>query len=155
MKLFGLYLTPLYFAIATVESERGATSSNVYQISDRFIADCNRIMTNPGCWWFPHFLLSDRLRRDKCEDMMRVYWLFWGARYERKTGNRVSYEVLARIHNGGPLGWKKVATESYWSKVRRVLIDMDMADAERWMDDRNQAHYKNFFAIAEKGVRDE
>lgn len=145
MKLFGLYLTPLYFAIATVESERGATSSNVYQIRNIFVEDVNRIMEKPGCRYFPPFRLSDTIYRDKAEDMMRVYWLHWGTQYERKAHKPVDYEVLARIHNGGPLGWKKPETLAYWERVKHVLVNMNAADAERWMDNKNQAHYKKFF----------
>lgn len=145
MKLFGLYLTPLYFAIATVESERGATSSNVYQIRSIYVNDVNRIMEKPGCRYFPPFRLTDPIYRDKAEDMMRVYWLHWGTQYERKAYKPVTYEVLARIHNGGPFGWKKPETLAYWHRVRDVLANMNAADAERWMNDKKQNHYINFF----------
>ena len=30
-------------------------------------------------------------------------------------------EKIARIHNGGPRGYKKSATDLYWSKVLRIL----------------------------------
>jgi hypothetical protein len=30
-------------------------------------------------------------------------------------------EDAARIWNGGPNGWKKKATDSYWQKVARAL----------------------------------
>ena len=32
-----------------------------------------------------------------------------------------SWETLARIHNGGPKGYKIKATEEYWQKVKREL----------------------------------
>jgi len=32
-------------------------------------------------------------------------------------------EKVARIHNGGPRGYKKKATEKYWKKVK-ILLDM-------------------------------
>jgi hypothetical protein len=32
-----------------------------------------------------------------------------------------SWETLARIHNGGPKGYKIKATEKYWQKVKREL----------------------------------
>jgi len=34
-------------------------------------------------------------------------------------------ETLARIHNGGPSGHKKAATEKYWKKVREKLDSLD------------------------------
>tara|TARA_R100000152_G_C6770483_1_gene196677 strand:- start:91 stop:612 length:522 start_codon:yes stop_codon:yes gene_type:complete len=30
-------------------------------------------------------------------------------------------EKVARIHNGGPRGYKKKATEKYWAKVKKVI----------------------------------
>lgn len=34
-------------------------------------------------------------------------------------------ETLARIHNGGPSGHKKAATEKYWKKVQEKLDSMN------------------------------
>lgn len=119
--MFGLALAPLYAAIAQVESDRGATSANVYQIRDIYIKDVNQIMMRPGWRCYPGFIVSDKFSKDKSEDMMRVYWAYWGEHYEEKTGKPVSYEVLARIHNGGPLGWKKPETVGYWNRVAAVM----------------------------------
>ena len=30
-------------------------------------------------------------------------------------------EIVARIHNGGPQGYKRKSTEKYWKKVQKVL----------------------------------
>jgi hypothetical protein len=45
------------------------------------------------------------------------------ARYatERRLGHPVTAEDIARIHNGGPNGYKKRATIKYWEKVRKEL----------------------------------
>ena len=32
-----------------------------------------------------------------------------------------TYEVYARIWNGGPDGWKKRSTLKYWKKVKKEL----------------------------------
>jgi len=40
------------------------------------------------------------------------------ARYAPKNA---TWEDLARIHNGGPKGYKKAATKAYWAKVRKEL----------------------------------
>ncbi len=37
----------------------------------------------------------------------------------RLIGRDVTAEDVARIHNGGPTGWKKVVTEVYWEKVKK------------------------------------
>ena len=42
-------------------------------------------------------------------------------RYARKAWAAKDWETVARIHNGGPRGHKKKATEKYWQKVKAVL----------------------------------
>ena len=42
-------------------------------------------------------------------------------RYARKAWAAKDWETVARIHNGGPRGHKKKATEKYWQKVKEVL----------------------------------
>ena len=36
---------------------------------------------------------------------------------EKCLGEHPTAEEIARIHNGGPNGYKKEATEKYWDKV--------------------------------------
>ena len=40
---------------------------------------------------------------------------------EHRLGRKVTQEDIARIHNGGPNGYKKESTEKYWSKVKKIL----------------------------------
>ena len=40
---------------------------------------------------------------------------------ERRLGRPVTMEDIARIHNGGPNGYKKQATVKYWKKVKAIL----------------------------------
>ena len=40
---------------------------------------------------------------------------------ERRLGHPPTNEDFARIHNGGPNGFKKDATKKYWDKVRSEL----------------------------------
>ena len=112
--LFGLYLTPLFNAIAKVESDCGVTSKNIYQISDIYIDDLNRI--------YPH-IYPKRCKYDKyaSQCMMFDYWRFYAYDYARKTGKPITYEVLARIHNGGPNGVFKATTLPHWHKVEKEL----------------------------------
>ena len=37
---------------------------------------------------------------------------------ERRLGHSPTCEDIARIHNGGPNGFKKAATKKYWEQVR-------------------------------------
>ena len=115
MILFGLNLTPLFYALAEVESNRGITSENVYQIRDIYIDDLNRIYTY-------HYSYNCKFDKHASERMMYDYWNFYGRKYNKQTGNKITYEVLARIHNGGPNGWAKISTMSYWMRVKRELI---------------------------------
>jgi hypothetical protein len=48
------------------------------------------------------------------------------ARYatERRLGRTPTYEDVARIHNGGPNGYKKAATDKYWQKVKKKLAQL-------------------------------
>lgn len=114
--LFNLNLTPLYRAIAQVESDRGATSKNIYQLRTIFIDDVNRITGHN-----PQYKLDSRYDQIDSETMMWYYWRHYGARYEKLTGKPVTYEVLARMHNGGPDGWKKDSTLVYWSRVKKAM----------------------------------
>jgi len=41
---------------------------------------------------------------------------------EDRLGRPVTIEDIARIHNGGPNGYKKDATIKYWKKVEAELI---------------------------------
>lgn len=42
-------------------------------------------------------------------------------RLEAGRGSLADVEKVARIHNGGPKGHRKSATDGYWAKVRRAL----------------------------------
>jgi len=134
--LFGIALAPLYEAIAQVESDRGATSANVYQLRQIYVDDVNRILieeahkthSTPG-GIFGH---DDISSRSSSEQMMLRYWRHWGLHYQKKTGKPVTLEVLARIHNGGPIGWKKPETVSYWNRVAAVLATQTLEEVESW-----------------------
>lgn len=99
-------------ALAEVESSRGATSANVYQLRSIYVRDCNRIAARTGD--ARRWTSADRFDKSKAESMMRVYWSFY-------AGRGASAERRARIHNGGPDGASKRATERYWRRVQRAL----------------------------------
>ena len=114
--LFGLYLTPLFNAIAQVESQNGTTSKNIYQIQDVYLEDLGRIYT---C----HYSQSVKEDKFASEAAMFDYWRFYAHQWARKNHTRaVTYEVLERIHNGGPDGMTKVETAYYWLKVKQLLV---------------------------------
>jgi hypothetical protein len=58
-----------------------------------------------------------------CEDYaysVKVVTAYFN-RYAHDALVRRDYERLARIHNGGPNGWRKPATDKYWAKVKKHL----------------------------------
>jgi hypothetical protein len=45
------------------------------------------------------------------------YLEYYGRRYYRLTGNRPGIRIFAALHNGGPNGWRKSATNEYCDRV--------------------------------------
>ena len=84
------------------------------QIQSGVIEDVNRVYKT-------NYTLDDRTCRSSSIEICKLYLKHWGEHYQRKTGQPATAEVLSRIWNGGPNGWKKKATDKYWNKVRRLL----------------------------------
>jgi len=52
---------------------------------------------------------------------------------EKRLGRIPTAEDIARIHNGGPNGYRKTATDAYWAKAKAELYRMgahDLADGK-------------------------
>ena len=62
----------------------------------------------------------DCMRRDYSKCVVRAYMNRYGG-LAWKTLDGFNAEKIARIHNGGPKGYKKRATKAYWKKVEKVL----------------------------------
>ena len=112
--LFGLYLAPLFNAIAKVESDCGVTSANVYQIKDIYLEDLNRIYS---C----HYSKSIKFDKVASEYAMYDYWRFYAYQYARKTGNPITYLTLAALHHEGPSGCYKIKDTMYYKKIFKEL----------------------------------
>ena len=109
------------------------------------------IKESSGCWWKWNWTEDAvgivQIRRIVVDDLNRIHgrkvysyrdrwsvekskrmfieWLsYYAAYYEKTTGRKVTLEVLARMWNGGPNGWKKKATEKYWKEVKAILADI-------------------------------
>lgn len=102
--------------LALVESNRDDGAINEredahgrYQIRAAYLADANHVLGTA-------FDLGDMHNRAIAEKVVRAYLLHYGAAMERETGRTASEEDLARIHNGGPRGWAKDATNDYWCR---------------------------------------
>jgi len=49
---------------------------------------------------------------------------------EERLGRKPTAEDMARIHNGGPNGYKKSSTDAYWAKVKEQLDSYDIIPAQ-------------------------
>ena len=113
-------------AIKFVESSGDASAIGdngkavgAYQLHKVYVDDVNNILKNKGSKI--RFTYADRYNMHKSRVMTCIYLNHYGKLHERKTGKKASLEVLARIHNGGPNGWKKEATLKYWNKIKKRL----------------------------------
>ena len=125
-------------AIEWVESKGDANAMGdngaaigAYQIHKIYVDDVNRIrLINAGgekklCLTYNY---EDRWSKRLSRGMVATYLLY----YEGQTptdlgrypfGNMSWQERLARIHNGGPDGWKKESTKPYWEKVKARMYE--------------------------------
>lgn len=108
-------------AIAIVESNAndravgdGGKARGRYQIWACYVADVNRIAGTS----YTH---SDAHDPDKARKMVEIYLTHYGEIYQRRTRRSPSVEVLCRIHNGGPSGWRKESTLPYWGRCQEAM----------------------------------
>jgi hypothetical protein len=91
------------------------------QIRYPYLKDVNRIARKEiMAKWGRLLTMQDIKDQSTARWAATVYMSHYGARYERLTGLAATMEVYARIHNGGPNGWKhgNHDTAEYWAKVR-------------------------------------
>lgn len=68
-----------------------------------------------------------RMKSGKYEDCSASHayseqtMLAYFARYAPKALESKDWQTLARVHNGGPKGHTKKATEAYWAKVQKEM----------------------------------
>lgn len=110
----------LLTALSTVESN-GRTNIRVLDTNGKYSYGCLQIqdlyLLDSGL----NYKLEDLYSKDISFAVAKAYLTRYGRSYERRTGKVATYEVLARIHNGGPRGYEKIATAKYWDKVKAVL----------------------------------
>lgn len=109
-------------AIEWVESKGDADAVGedgeigAYQITKQYVDDVNRIIID-NRWRIATFSYKDRSDKVKSREMVKIYIEYWGGMYMDSW----KLEKYARIHNGGPDGWKKESTLPYWEKVKARL----------------------------------
>jgi hypothetical protein len=103
---------PQFFsALHEVETPQGIIISSKeyvggYEISWAYWYDSGV----PGQW-------ADCVDDKYSERVMIAYW----HRYAKEALENKDFEVLARIHNGGPNGANKESTIKYWKMVKKEL----------------------------------
>ncbi len=85
-----------------------------YQIHSEVITDVNN-------HYGTHYKHAEMFDPVKSEDVLKKYLEYWGNEYKQHTGQELTYQVLARIWNGGPKGYKKPATNKYWLDAKQYL----------------------------------
>jgi hypothetical protein len=112
-------LTDVLTAIRTVESNNNpdAVGDNgnaigIYQIWRSYHKDAVEFDSIGGRY-------SDCFNPAYADRVVRAYMRRYAN--ERRLGRPVTQQDIARIHNGGPNGWRKSATLKYWEKVKKEL----------------------------------
>lgn len=85
-----------------------------FQLTRQYVEDVSRIFKED----IPFYEADDIAA---CRGMMMIYWDHYAT--PERIGHEPTMEDLARIHNGGPDGYKKESTKEYWYKVKKVLED--------------------------------
>ena len=122
-----LAITILLQYIAQVESEdnkyairtepNGIQSAGMYQITDLYLKDVNQFAGTS-------FTKADRFDPDKAELITKLYLIHYGQKRKvQEMGLDQAIETLARIHNGGPSGHLKTATDPYWDKIKKKMLN--------------------------------
>lgn len=93
----------------------GGRSHGPYQISMAYLQDANEYL---GTNYTLRQVIDDE---SVAREVMVGYW----NRYLPKD-REVTYELLARIHNGGPKGYEKESTLPYWEKVKAKMEEQDV-----------------------------
>lgn len=110
----------LLMAISIVESKNNDNAVGKhgeigrYQIRQCYLDDANRFLKS-------NYTLQDMKNPDIAKQVVIAYLTHYGNHYQKKTGKTPTFEIYARIHNGGPYGYKKDCTIPYWKKLEKEL----------------------------------
>ena len=96
------------------------------QVRKPYVDDINKVVGPKmmfKMWGKARLTTVDMKDKTKAVWATKVYLVYWGKQYESDTGKKVNEQVYARIHNGGPNGWRKWTTAYYWHKVRNRMVE--------------------------------
>lgn len=107
-------------AISQVES-LGRTNIKTLDVNNHYSYGCLQIQFLYLQDSRLNYTLEDLFDKTISFKVAKAYLQRYARSYESRTGKTATYEVLARIHNGGPRGAERSCTESYWKKVKVEL----------------------------------
>lgn len=88
----------------------------IYQIRPIYLEDVQRIDRS-----FLKFKHKDMYFPVYADMVVNRYLIYYGKHYKKVTGKEPTTEIFARIHNGGPYGWRKDSTIKYWNKIKKHM----------------------------------
>lgn len=94
----------------------GGKAKGCLQIHNVVVEDVNNFFKT-------NYIHDDAFDMEKAKDICRKYLSHWSKYYKQQEGKEATDEVLARIWNGGPFGYRKMATMPYWNKVKVFLSE--------------------------------
>lgn len=97
-----------------------------FQIHKIYVDDVNRIakLNHIDKYSAPiHYKYYHRESPISSRFMVKRYLEYYATK--KRIGKEPTLEDMARIHNGGPNGWKKESTKPYWEKVKRALAGVN------------------------------
>ena len=121
----------LIFALAIVES-----SLNPLAVGDNgnavgYLQITPAVVEDVNTFYGTTYHMDDRYDTRKSVEICKKYLKYWGEVFEKKTGNKPSAEVYAKMWNGGCYAWKKdnpkvlKNLDIYWDKVNKQLDNID------------------------------
>ena len=85
-----------------------------FQIWESYVDDVNRILGKKK------YSYQDRLDSCLSRQMTKTYISHYAI--EKRLHHKPTHQDMARIHNGGPNGYRKKSTEIYWGKIKKELL---------------------------------
>lgn len=105
-----------------------ASDSNFANTSEQAVG-CLKIkpcvVTSVNSIYGTDFKLSDRKDRVKSVKICKLYLIYWGEVYTKRTGKPVTPEIYVRIWKGGPFGWTHPDTINFWNKAKYLMEGLE------------------------------
>ena len=98
----------------------GGLAHGRYQIRQEFVDECNRIIGED------RYALSDAHDEVRSNAMVVCWHSYWS----RGKGTRGDLVAMARQHNGGPNGHRKLTTQKYGRRAVRLLRTINTKKGE-------------------------